>query len=105
MLEGDAGLAGPVIQDYVAQPDVDEVFGDVAEPLALEDGSEEEGDGPLDVAVLVEQEREKEEMDRAVMAWWHESQKAFALEDPGDRRVLRCLAIPPRVAAYFFFSN
>jgi len=46
---------------------------------AMED---EEGDGgPVDVAVLVEQERERAEKDRAVMEWWHESQHALALED------------------------
>merc|ERR1719240_2308681 len=69
MLEGNEGLGGLVIADYVAQP-------------AVEDGEAEgDGDGPLDVAVWAEQERQREEKERQVMEWWNESQKQLALQN------------------------
>jgi len=71
-----------VIADYHEQAPVDEVFGVVAEPLAIEDNGDEDGDGgPVDVAVMMEAIRQDEEKEREVNAWLNELQKTLALED------------------------
>jgi hypothetical protein len=83
MLEGNELGGGKYdIADYHEQAPVDEVFGVVAEPLAIEDNGDEDGDGgPVDVAVMMEAMRQEEEKEREVNAWLNELQKTLALED------------------------